>query len=313
MTNYYSPYTMNYELTDNQIEELLPAYVLGALEPEEMLVMDEYIDRQRHLLRQVEALEQVVAQMAHVVPSHSMPDHVKGQLMERVRLDLTEGEEVNVRPPSPTTVGAGRPASAPRRTPQLTGSLLTGVQSWFASLRLWQGAAAFALAMLFLTTFYNSQLQSELNEIGNEQAALQGQLSELEQSNQRLQQQLQSNETRLAFFAAAQRIVSLPGTEAAPSARATFYQRGSEGLLVWNGLEPASNEQSYQVWLIPSEGNPVPAGLLDASTDATHAASIPVPTGAENYAAVGVSLEPRGGSPQPTGPILLLGQSAPGS
>jgi len=32
-----------------------------------------------------------------------------------------------------------------------------------------------------------------------------------------------------------------------------------------------------------------------------------IPTGAEDYANVGISIEPAGGSPAPTGPIVALG------
>ncbi|MGH2541487.1 MAG: anti-sigma factor domain-containing protein, partial [Ardenticatenaceae bacterium] len=82
------------------------------------------------------------------------------------------------------------------------------------------------------------------------------------------------------------------------------------------GLAPLSEAQSYQLWLIPADGAPVPAGLLVVEGAQPSSQDIAVPPGAQDYAAVGVSVEPSGGSPAPTGPIVLLGEvgvESPGS
>lgn len=75
-----------------------------------------------------------------------------------------------------------------------------------------------------------------------------------------------------------------------------------EGMFVIEGMSPAPAEQDYQLWLITADGA-VPAGLLRiADGRATQ-----VMTGdLRDVVAVGVTMEPEGGSPQPTtDPIMV--------
>lgn len=69
----------------------------------------------------------------------------------------------------------------------------------------------------------------------------------------------------------------------------------------------ATVEQDFELWLLPKSGNPVSVGLLPREQDEvtitlTRSALLQL---LENRA-LGISLEPRGGSPtgQPTGPVL---------
>jgi anti-sigma-K factor RskA len=70
--------------------------------------------------------------------------------------------------------------------------------------------------------------------------------------------------------------------------------------------------QTYQLWLIPADGDgaPLPSGLLAVQQAGVDSVTITLPDDATNYAAVGVSIEPAGGSPSPTGPIVLVGVTA---
>ena len=122
----------------------------------------------------------------------------------------------------------------------------------------------------------------------------------------------QQNQTLLAqdrlldAIAAGARISLLAGTEAAPQASATLLQEpgvGSAFLLV-NGLPTLPEGQEYQVWKITGQG-PASAGIF-SSTDSVEQL-VNVSTDFFGADAVGVSIEPRGGSPQPTGDIVLLG------
>jgi anti-sigma-K factor RskA len=49
---------------------------------------------------------------------------------------------------------------------------------------------------------------------------------------------------------------------------------------------------------------------LEMDADTPDWLTVQIPPGAQNFAAVGVSIEPVGGSPTPTGPIVLLGASS---
>jgi hypothetical protein len=83
-----------------------------------------------------------------------------------------------------------------------------------------------------------------------------------------------------------------------------------DAAIVLSGLAPVDHDKAYELWAIRGKKPPEPAGLL-AATDARGAAirvpSVPRPSEVTAFA---VSIEPRGGSPSPTGPIVLVGPVA---
>jgi len=78
------------------------------------------------------------------------------------------------------------------------------------------------------------------------------------------------------------------------------------GLVLYSGqISPPAAGKSYQLWLVPSSGAPVNAGLVAANQqNGAAVAHIEPGLGAKTFA---VTLEPAGGSPQPTGPKELIG------
>lgn len=77
-------------------------------------------------------------------------------------------------------------------------------------------------------------------------------------------------------------------------------------LLLWNlpKLEPT---QIYQIWLIDQTGKPIGAGLfIPASGQAYTTALIQSSAPLGEFIAIGVTVEPAGGSEQPTGERLLV-------
>jgi hypothetical protein len=159
-----------------------------------------------------------------------------------------------------------------------------------------------------------SQITDQVAALQAQVAQLQAANTELQQARDTLQQQVQADQNRLALIANANpaQTVMLPGTAEAPEARGAFYSGDGQGLLLVRGLEPLSAQQSYQLWLIPpADGAPVPAGLVEVdAADAPTWLAVPIPPSAQDFAAVGVSIEPAGGSAAPTGPIVLLGSTS---
>lgn len=92
-------------------------------------------------------------------------------------------------------------------------------------------------------------------------------------------------------------------TYTAHGAKATLLVgRSGEAVLAVRHLPPAPAGKVYELWVIV-EGNASPAGSM---TGAVAALTRSVPRGA----AVAVSLEPAGGSPRPSGPLLLRAETA---
>jgi anti-sigma-K factor RskA len=89
----------------------------------------------------------------------------------------------------------------------------------------------------------------------------------------------------------------------AQGARATLLvDRSGEAVLAVRRLPPPPTGKAYEIWVIAG-GKAIPAGWIRGSLTAL---TRPLPRGA----AVAVSVEPLGGSPKPTGALLLRAETA---
>ncbi len=105
-------------------------------------------------------------------------------------------------------------------------------------------------------------------------------------------------------------VALLKGLEANPAARAKLlWNPGTKQGILWvSGLPPLPLEKSYELWAFVGD-QPVPAGTFDATAEA--ATVIPIgrqETLDEAPVKFAVSVEPKGGVPQPTGAIVLAGE-----
>ncbi|HVW86190.1 MAG TPA: anti-sigma factor [Bryobacteraceae bacterium] len=84
-----------------------------------------------------------------------------------------------------------------------------------------------------------------------------------------------------------------------PSARGRVFVSPDKGLIfIAAHLPKLDAHQTFQLWLLPANGKPVSAGTFKGEPDAT---AVYVRRGpVENAAAVAVTVEPEGGSLQPT-------------
>jgi anti-sigma-K factor RskA len=104
------------------------------------------------------------------------------------------------------------------------------------------------------------------------------------------------------------RLASLAGLEKAPQARARIvFNTGScEAVLLVAGLPRAPEGQAYEVWVI-GRGAPVPAGVFQVDAEGTAVFRLPVVQETARVRTFAITLEPAGGTPAPTGPMLLAG------
>jgi hypothetical protein len=103
--------------------------------------------------------------------------------------------------------------------------------------------------------------------------------------------------------------VNLTPSPDVPGAKGFVFFNSRQGVVLSNCmmLPALPPDKTYQLWLVPSQGNPVSAGVFapkygqEASLWTT-----PVPAGL-TAKAFAVTVEPAGGKPQPTGPKVLIG------
>lgn len=165
----------------------------------------------------------------------------------------------------------------------------------------WVLAAAAVLAIAFLL-WDDARLRRDREDLRSQTADLSGRLTTAQQGLARRDLQvrvLESDDVRVLF---------LGGKAPQPDARAKVFwsDRAKRGVLVAGNLAPLPAGKQYELWVF-SKGKPVPAGVFDADTSGRALVESPdlsAISSAENFA---VTVEPTGGVPAPTGPIVLLG------
>jgi anti-sigma factor RsiW len=100
--------------------------------------------------------------------------------------------------------------------------------------------------------------------------------------------------------------VRLTGTEIAPEARGIIYisADGRNGTFIVDQLPQLDPEQEYQLWLI-LDGQRTNGAVFSVDDDGYRGLQIVSPLPLQDYDSFGITIEPAGGSPQPTGERVL--------
>lgn len=257
---------------DPRIEELLPFYVLDALSGEEKEQVESYLVEHPEARARVRDLQSGAEALPHAVSPVPPPAYVKESLMRRVTSDARARESVTSRTPS-------RPSRGPIRFDNL-----------FRLLSL--GAAAAAILWAFILNAQVARLETQI-------AALNEQVTGQSRSLEDLIRSLPQTDRVIT--------VALRGTEAQPRAQGQLIADPGEksAVLVISGLPPLEPGRTYQVWLIDG-GGPVSAGLLTVDERGQSVLIVTSEEDIGSFKSLGISIEPEGGSPAPTGEIVVL-------
>jgi anti-sigma-K factor RskA len=132
------------------------------------------------------------------------------------------------------------------------------------------------------------------------------QMREIQRQQTTLLQQLKTNQFALSMLA-------YPSTQAFPISGDHLSgsvlldrERNTVALVMWH-LPELGEDQTYQAWLIEPDGHRVPAGIFrPQNTSAYTTQPIYAKQDVSNFVGVGVTIEPAGGSDQPTGARLFV-------
>jgi anti-sigma-K factor RskA len=94
----------------------------------------------------------------------------------------------------------------------------------------------------------------------------------------------------------------------APTARASLDVTGNDGRLNVSNFPSAGGDRVYQVWLVKGGGKPASAGLFRVPGDGR--ATFAIPESMKGVSQVMVSVEPGGGSDQPTSKPIVAASMA---
>lgn len=197
--------------------------------------------------------------------------------------------------PRPPQRARQRLLDAVAREPRTSNAGQTsGSRSWWG----WLGWAATAAVIVFAVSLWreNLLLRATLASASSRQAESARQLEEL----RKIAAPIIDPEAQRVTLVAAK-------TPPQPQGKA-FYLRSRSSLVFLASNMPALPPQkAYELWLIPTSGNPIPAGVF--KPDAHGSASVvnpPLPAGTEAKA-FAITVENEAGSAAPTTPILMIG------
>ncbi len=259
------------------IEEFLPAYALGALDGEDLRELEEHLaagcPECRH---QIGLWQRDLEALAESVPP------VQPSEMTRARILRLAG----------TTPAAPAPARIVPHWPR------------------WLPFAAAAVLLLAVWGFTGQiRLRDQLRRVTAEQESLERRVAALGEEVQQARFEARRTAQALQVLAAPHvSSVVLAGLGPTPGAAGHTYvnPQTHDALFYAFNLPVLAPEKTYQLWFI-ADGKPVSAGTFSVDPRGTGSLRVERVVDVKDIQAWAVTVEPRGGVPQPTGEMVLKG------
>ncbi|HMD41337.1 MAG TPA: anti-sigma factor [Candidatus Acidoferrum sp.] len=261
----------------DQFRELIEAYALGALDPEERAALEAHLATGCHdCSRAIEEARWLVCQLAYIAPEATPSDRLKGRLMQTVRAEVQSHAQA-------------KPQALPAKR--------------YVPIWLWVAAAAMLLITLS-STWNMRRLEKETREAER--------LSyELIDGNQRLEKQLAEakRESMILMDPKSVKIMMPASDKQGTQLEAKWHPQ--LGMVVMGDKIPMpAPHHVLQLWLIPKDpkGKPMPSMMTWPDADGKFVLLVSNPPDSMgNVKALAVTVEPEGGSPGPTTTPLWVG------
>ena len=264
----------------DSVQDLAAAYALGALSPEEVSRFEAFLATSPEAQREVAELREVAALLA-LGQAESPPS---ADLRERVVARVGRSKTVPISRPTPVSPIDTTPSASRGRVPPL----------------YWGALAASLLGVIGLG-LSSARLR-------NEMAGLRETVASTEASLADRQRRLEEREATLnSIFEPSVKLYQLTASgDPEPGIQLFWDQKRNTAIIHGFRLKQVPGDREYQLWFI-KDGKPVPSVTFKPeSTGLARVEQIPVPVGGALSAAA-ITVEPAGGSQQPTSPILLVG------
>jgi anti-sigma-K factor RskA len=303
--------------TNDHLQDSIPAFVLGALDIDEALLVNAHVIECPGCRAEAEAFQAVLSALPYASAPRQPPAHVKQQLLARI---AAAAPAEHARTPSRSREGM------PSRTTPRWMQAATG------------GALALSLAFGMMLYDTNSRVvvigneltksKQSIVEMNQQQTQDQQTLAQLNQQHthdqtaiaqindqhaqdaraiERMQEQIAHDQQMTMFISAPQTLPRL--LEGADRrARATMYMQpgNSQAVLVIEGLPRVAPGKIYQFWLTKS-GVQAPSTTFDVTNDRLVVLQINAPAPINQFDQAMVTIEQAGGATLPSDKIVLSG------
>jgi len=253
-----------------QYRELIEAYALGALDPEERAALEAHLATGcADCAKAVEEARWLVSQLAYAAPEAVPSDMLRGRLMQTVRAEAQAPPET-------------KPHVLPAKT----------------TIPFWLWAAVAALLVFSIYSSWNMRhLQREIRE-SNERATT------LLQQRQKTEQQLAAAKREAMILMDPSSVKIAPAGSSGPGMQLEAKWNPELGIVVMGENIPMpSPHHVLQLWFIPKDpkAKPMPSMMTwpDANGKFVMLVSNP-PESMSATKALAITEEPEGGSPWPT-------------
>jgi anti-sigma-K factor RskA len=256
----------------------LALYAMRALSPEEAAQVRAHLDACAECREELAAVSGDLAMVAMSVEQQEVPAGARERFLKRIAADArTDSQPAPASKASVVSID-----SAARRSTWST---------WIA----W-GAVAAMIVIVIGMEIRNRVLRQDF-----ELMASLVQNQQAENARARMVMELLKDP-------AAQH-VTLVAAKSKPAPMAKTVYMASKGALLMqaSNLDPLPSNKTYELWVIPMKGDPMPAGMFRPDAAGNASVVMPdMPKGIEAKA-FGVTIENAGGASTPTMPIVLAG------
>jgi anti-sigma-K factor RskA len=277
-------------MTDHaELHDLATLLPLGGLSPEDERRIEEHL---RAGCAECEAKlregAEVADALAEGVPRVEPSPELRGRILAQVAREPQAEAPVHRRTAPPPARRRGAFVRRAIVAAALAASVVAAVGLGLEARDL-RGALASATARV-------GELEEQLADVAAERTAIARDLAAAERMVDEL-------------TAPATRTVALAGTPELPqaSARAFLDPKARRLVLVVYDLPPPPAGRDYQLWVIAG-GVPVSAGIVDTAHGAGSRHEATALPAIDGPVTVAITIEPTGGLPQPSGPIVAAGQ-----
>jgi anti-sigma-K factor RskA len=271
-------------------EELASLYALDLLEGDELRAFESTLAADPALVALVGELRGASTLLARSLPHQPAPADMRDTVLQKI-----ENKQL---------------ASEPSRETRAS-------FAWMP----WAVAAGIAV-FCGLTLLKTAELSAAKDRLENDNKSLLTRITELNAERDRLQIQVSnlqeektSLEVKVASFETREPLQEIRSTDLVPQAGAPakdalavlWDQKRQTGVVDLARLPPPPVGKDYQLWIIsPEAPNPLSAGLVTAAVGLRSMFQSPQEVG--QVAAIAISLEPKGGSLTPQGPVIYVGK-----
>ena len=283
--------------THHAFDGLTALYALGALDQAERIRFEAHLEECLDCVTEVKSLLPV----AHQLPRTAIPVDPPPALRERVLREVAGWNPAPAPAPEAAAPASGEPASRPAPAPATPRKPRLGRLFWLVALPLVAVAGAGGC--------YVADLHREIADLQAtaRSATTRVQILELEATMADLEATRRDEVIAIATDPTV-RSLTLAGQPLAPRAagRALWTESGLLALVA-AGLPVLPEGDTYQLWFVTPQADPVGAALLLPEADGDVTVILQIPEGV-TPAAMALTIEPAGGVTTPTGDVYLLSE-----